>query len=318
MNIKEIAKLANVSVATVSRVINNSNSVKESTKIKVLKVISDHNYKPDAIAKSLRKKSTGIYSIIFSVNTDKIFEADYSQELVQGALSYFSKHELKLIVDTHGNQKNLINYYKSIIDSKIVDGFIILDLRENDPRIDFLNSENFPYIVIGRNSKNNFNYIDSDNESGAFTAIEHLYQKNCKNILHIAGNKNNPVVDKRIEGSLKASKLHNINMDILYSDFSEEKAFEIYLKNKEKYDGMFFESDKMAIKILNEIKKPEIPMIGFDNIMLSKYFDLTTINQNIFEIGYNAAKNLHKLSQGQKINSIIIPTDLIERGSTNL
>jgi DNA-binding LacI/PurR family transcriptional regulator len=319
MNIKEIAKKANVSVATVSRVLNNPEKVKNDTKEKVLNIIKKYNYRPDAIAKSMRKKKTGIFSIVFSVHTDRIFETSYSQQLLQGTMSYMSKKGLKLIVDTHA-QKDLLEYYGSMIDSKIVDGFILLDLQENDERIDFLNKQNFPYVVIGRNSKNNFNYIDSDNESGAFHAIEKFSKMGLKKILYLTGDKNNPVTEQRNKGVKNSARLNNVSIDMEYANFDEEKAIQIF-KNKVRdsdFEGIFCVSDKMAIAVMQEMRKMKkyYPIIGFDNIELANFFDLTTVDQNIFEIGFNAAKNVHELSQGNKVNSIIIPTKLIEREST--
>jgi len=319
MNIKEIAKKANVSVATVSRVLNNPEKVKNETKNRVLSVIKKYNYRPDAIAKSMRKKKTGIFSIVFSVHTDRIFETSYSQQLLQGTISYMSKKGLKLIVDTHA-QKDLIDYYGSVIDSKIVDGFILLDLKENDKRIDFLNKKNFPYVVIGRNSKNNFNYIDSDNTSGAFYAIEKFSEMGLRKILYLTGDKNNPVTEQRNEGVKNAARLNNIKIDMEYANFDEEKAVKIFKQKitKTDFEGIFCASDKMAIAIMQEMRRTKkyFPIIGFDNIELAKFFDLTTVDQNIFDIGFNAAKNVHELSQGNKINSIIIPTKLVGREST--
>lgn len=319
MNIKEIAKKANVSVATVSRVLNNPEKVKNNTKEKVLNIIKKYNYRPDAIAKSMRKKKTGIFSIVFSVHTDKIFETSYSQQLLQGTISYMQKNGLKLIVDTHA-QKDLIEYYGSVIDSKIVDGFILLDLQENDKRIDFLNDKKFPYVVVGRNSKNNFNYIDSDNTSGAFLAIEKFAKMGLKNILYLTGDKDNPVTEQRNEGVRNSARINNVSIDMEFANFDEDKAAKIFKDkiNNSNFDGVFCASDKMAISVMQEMRRMNkyYPIIGFDNIELANFFDLTTVDQNIFDIGYNAAYNVHKLSQGNNVNSIIIPTKLIEREST--
>lgn len=78
LKIKDIAEKANVSVATVSRVLNGSDKVSQETREKVMEVIEKYNYQPDKIATSLRRKKTGIYGIIFSVKGGKVLEDTYS------------------------------------------------------------------------------------------------------------------------------------------------------------------------------------------------------------------------------------------------
>lgn len=145
---------------------------------------------------------------------------------MKGVLNYLSKKGLKLIVDIH-ESSDIVEYYDSVIQSKIIDGFILLDLRKNDERIKFLNQKKFPFVVIGRNDENDFVYVDSDNVSGAYMAIKHLEELRCKRVLYISGNEGIPVSEQRLRGVESASNDLNVSVDVVYGDFDEEKTVEI-------------------------------------------------------------------------------------------
>ncbi len=99
---------------------------------------------------------------------------------MKGVLNYLSQKGLKLIVDIH-ESSDIVEYYNSVIQSKIIDGFILLDLRKKMMKeFNFLNQEKFPFVVIGRNDENDFIYVDSDNVSGSYMAIKHLKEIKCK------------------------------------------------------------------------------------------------------------------------------------------
>lgn len=320
LKIKDIAKMANVSVATVSRVLNNSDKVSLETKNKIIKIIQKYDYKPDRIATSLRSKKTGIYAVIFSVKGGKVLEDTYSTKFLKGVLNYFSSKGLKLIVDIHENG-NVAEYYSNTIKSKIVDGFILLDIRKNDERVDLLNKEKFPYVVIGRNDENNFVYIDSDNVAGAYMAIKHLKQIKCKKILYISGNMGIPVSEQRLAGVKSAQKDLGVEVDVEFGDFDEEKTVEILksiLKKGFEYDGIFCASDIMAYSAMKFLRglNIEVPIVGYDNIPLSEFVGLSTIDQNIIKIGYSAAQAVDNIANGKDTISMVVPSKLIKRQST--
>lgn len=317
MNIKDIASLAGVSVATVSRVINNSQKVREETKMKVLKVIKKYGYEPDYSAKSLRKRSSNLFGILM-LRTEMPKNDSYTNPFLNGILEYFFHNSLKLIVDSHSD-KHCIDQYKKLIRSNLVGGFFITDLEDDDERVEFFNSIKFPFVVIGRNNKNNFHFVDPDNELGGYLGIKHLKEVGCKNILYISGNLGPAVTYQRLNGVLKAKKDFDVNIDIIYGDFSRKSGYEIIKKaNFKNFDGIFCGSDLMAYGVydyMNE-KKYYLPLIGFDDLPSSKILKITSINQNIYKVGYNAAKMLHDLSLRKEVKSIIIPVEISKREST--
>lgn len=317
MKIKDIAELAGVSVATVSRVINNSEKVKEKTREKVLKIIEKYGYEPDYSAKSLRKRSSNLFGLLM-LRTKMVENESYTNPFLNGILEYFFHNELKLIVDSH-SEKRCVNQYKKLIKSNLVSGFFITDLEDNDERVEFLNSIKFPFVVIGRNNKNNFHFVDPDNELGGYLGIKHLKEIGCKNILFISGNLGPAVTYQRLNGVLNAKKDFNINVEIVYGDFSKKSGYEIVEKsNLMNYDGIFCSSDLMAYGVYDYMNEKNyfLPLIGFDDLPSSKILKISSINQNIYKVGYNSAKMIHEISMGKEVKNVIIPVDVSIREST--
>ncbi|GAB6188627.1 LacI family DNA-binding transcriptional regulator [Marinitoga arctica] len=317
MKIKDIANLAGVSVATVSRVINNSSKVKKETREKILEIIEKYGYEPDYSAKSLRQRSSNLFGILMLRNNIPEYNS-YTNPFLNGILEYFFHHELKLVVDSH-SEKHCINQYEKLIKSNLVSGFFITDLEDNDERVEFLNSINFPFVVIGRNNRNNFYFVDPDNELGGYLGIKHLNEIGCKNILYISGNLGPAVTYQRLNGVLNAKTDFNVNVDIVYGDFSKKSGYEIIKKiNIKNYDGIFCGSDLMAYGVFDYMTEKSyfLPLVGFDDLSSSKILKITSINQNIYQVGYNAAKMIHEISLGKKVKNIIIPVDISIREST--
>ncbi|MCD6449266.1 MAG: LacI family DNA-binding transcriptional regulator, partial [Thermotogaceae bacterium] len=237
---------------------------------------------------------------------------------LNGVLEYLFHNDLKLVLDSY-DKKTCLSHYKKLIKSNLVSGLIITDLKENDERIEYLNSIGFPYIVVGRNKKNNFIYIDPDNNQGGYLGIKHLYEIGCRKILYISGSKGPAVTEQRLSGVLKAKEELGVEVEIKYGDFSKESGYKIAKSVKlERYDGVFCASDLMAYGVFNYMKETGIekPLIGFDDLPLSTVLGISSINQNIFDVGFNAAKMLHKLISKEKASSMLMPVEVSAREST--
>lgn len=316
MTVKEIANLCGVSVATISRVFNDPEKVKPETRQKVLEIAQKYGYTPHAVAKSLRTKRTGVFALTVMSGVERVFEDSYASKFLKGAVKYFSKHGLKLIVDVF-TTGDVVEYYKNLVLSKLVDGFILMDLKDDDPRVELLNDMNFPFVCVGRNNKNNFIYVDTDNFSGGFQAGEHLKMIGCKNLLFVGGDPSLPFEKERYAGFESALKGEDVKIIKEYGYYDDEKVKKIVEEYVDKIDGIFCTSDVMAYASLRvcEKKRVSIPIVGFDNILLSEIAGLTTIDQNIELVGEKVAHKLHMLSLNKKVSSEIVKTRLILRGT---
>ncbi|MEN3043431.1 MAG: LacI family DNA-binding transcriptional regulator, partial [Fervidobacterium sp.] len=240
MTIKEIASLCGVSVATISRVFNEPQKVNPQTRQKVLEIAQKYGYTPHAVAKSLRTKRTGVFALTVMSGVERVFEDSYAAKFLKGAVKYFSKHKLKLIVDVF-TDGDVIDYYKNFVLSKLVDGFILMDLKDDDPRVELLNSMKFPFVCVGRNNKNNFVFVDSDNFFGGYQAGEHLKEIGCKSLLFVGGDPSLPFERERYAGFETGLKGMDENIVIFkeYAYYDDELVKRIVRKYIEKIDGIF-------------------------------------------------------------------------------
>lgn len=332
ISIKEIAKLANVSVATVSRVINNNGRFSEETRKKVQAVIDKYGYTTNMAAKSLRmSKSKTIGLVVPNINNEW-----FSQVVLVIEKFFFERSYSVFICNTSQDDDKEISYFKSL-DSKLVDGIICISGREDIPSSAI--KRNIPIVCIDRKPKDNSDafYVESDHYHGGYLATKELLDKGCKSILIVSRNKTLSVNKQRLEGYKQALKdydmpIHEELVLLLDKDSSNyegaKNAVRELLDKNIKFDGVFGTNDWRAygaLIALNErnIKVPEeVKIVGFDDITISRYCypPLSTIQQNTGALCEKASHLLLDLMEENHINNdvkhITIPVSLIQRETT--
>ncbi len=318
--IKDVAKKANVSVATVSRVLNRSGYVSEETRRLVEAAIRELDYIPNELARSLFKKQSKIIGVIVPHLSTYFFS-----ELIEAIEAYFLEEGYHLMVfnvneDLSQEQKvlNVFNQYN-------IDGLIVVT---HIPEIEnFLNLD-IPILSIDHKLNDDILAISSDNTEGGRLAAKHLIGNGCANLLHIRGPSVLLTVQERTKGfneivENKGVKLHALDLDFRKPDLEKIKRF---LAKHPEADGVFCDSDTIAVSTIRaayELGKtiPEdIQVIGFDNIEFSELFipSLTTIQQSISQLARAAYENMIALIVGEETakKEEILPVKLIEREST--
>lgn len=330
LSMKEIAKLSNVSVATVSRVINQNGRFSKETEKRVRAVIDKYGYKTNMVAKSLRMRQSKSIGIIVP-NIKNEFFATITLEIEN---YFFSEGYSVFICNTNGEEEKEQEYLKSL-DAKGVDGLIYIS-GEEDLSLSSLQRD-IPIVCIDRKPKleANIAIVESDNYSGGFLATEKLIHEGCKNILIIRGKRHLSTIHLRHKGYLAALEKYNlpirkeliIDLDHMSFEQSKEVMNRIIMKDKVQFDGVFALNDWVALGALfalkeNDIDIPtDVKLIGFDNISIAKYSHpgITTINQDKKKLGKEAAKSLlnfiNKKETKAKLD-IIIPVSLVERETT--
>ncbi|MGC9772788.1 LacI family DNA-binding transcriptional regulator [Fervidobacterium islandicum] len=316
MTVKEIANLCGVSVATVSRVFNEPEKVKPETRERVLEVAQKYGYMPHAIAKSLRTKKTGVYSLTVMSSVELVFEDSYVSKFLRGAVKYFSSKGLKLIIDVF-TKGDIVGYYRKLVSSKLVEGYILMDIKDDDVRVDLLNELGVPFVCVGRNNKNNFVYVDTDNYLGGRQAGEHLKELGCENILFIGGDPSLPFEKERLRGFVSGLEGFKGTLYKEYANYDQEIAQKIVERYLDKIDGIFCTSDVIAYAALRVCERNgvEIPIVGYDNILLSEIANITTVDQNIHLVGEKVAQKVHEMVSGEQVESEVINTQLVVRGT---
>lgn len=318
--IKDVAKLAHVSVATVSRVINKKGYVNESTKELVLDAINELQYVPNELARSLFKKQSRIIGIIVPHLTSYYFA-----ELLEIIEDITINYNYRLMVCNSQDNKERETKYLKVFQQYNIDGIILIS---NTTRIQDYKSLNIPIIAIDHKLTEDVPSVTSNNVLGGKLAAEKLISVGCKKLIHFRGPSVLMPVRDRTEGFksvLEKHKIYNFSFDLDFKNPSQEDIQNVINSNLD-CDGIFCDSDIIALNVLQCLKKagkrvPEdVQVIGFDNIELSRIFSpkLTTISQSTEKIGHYAVDSLMKLMNGEPIDKFHqqIDVTLIERETT--
>lgn len=299
--IRDVAKKANVSLMTVSRVVNKKGNTSKATTIKVLKAIKELNYRPNITARSLAAKKSNFITIIVPDISNPFFS-----EMVKGAEDFARENGYNIFLgDTEGKVKLEKEYIDAAI-NRMTDGIILVAPRLEDNLICKIN-DNTPLVIVDRFiNRNDILQVYIDNLKGVMSAVEYLINLNHEHIAFLSGPKD--VLDslQREKGYIMALKKHNIPINpklMLTGDFKFESgryAFEKFFSNYPKPTAIFASNDIMAFGLIQRahemnVKVPEdVSIVGFDDISLSSLVNppLTTVRHPMLEMGIKAVELL--------------------------
>lgn len=328
--IKDIAKLANVSYATVSRALNNKRGVKGETGRKIRKIAAELDYRPNAIARGLVKKQTHTIGLIIPDITNPFFP-EVARGIEDGARD--SGYSV-FLCNTNWEIKREI-LYLNLLAEKRVDGIIIAPISN---QVDFLEKTlrgKIPVVYVSnapRNTKNSFVVIDSIR--GGFLATRHLIESGYKSIGFIGAQEDLVNISERLEGYKLALKEYGMEIrqeQVRFGDFKRETGYRIIQRMIEIDDyprAVFAENDLLALGVIQGVKEmglsvPEdIAVVGFDDIPFAAFpeVQLTTISQPKYEMGKSAVEivlaKIEKRGPETPARRIVLEPELIIRRSS--
>lgn len=320
-SIRDVAKLANVSPATVSRVMNGTARVDEDKKQRVLAAIKETGFVPNEVARSLFKKSAKIIGLILPS-----IENPFFAQLVGAIERCADKYGYRLVLCNTGSVTEKEMAAMQMLMSMNADGIILT--TSNEELREFTENSSIPIIVTDRvfQGSNKLKYVHCDHYKGGRMATEHLIACGCKSIVCIKGQQEISSARDRYDGYRDVCKEHCIKeqtVDSVY-DFDEGmRVTEQLLEDFKDVDGIIACNDMVAIsvyKVLHKrgIKVPEqIQIIGFDDIALAKLMtpELTTIGQPVDDIGAKAAELIIFKDKEVK-QEYVFEARLVERETT--
>ncbi len=330
--IYDVAKKAGVSIATVSRVLNKKDNVSEETKQRVMDAIEELNYVPNMIASALMTKKMSTLSLLIPDVINPFFS-----EIARGVEDAANNYNYNVIVCNTDYDLKKEAVYLNLLKQKSVDGFIVASAIYNDKNVYDLIKQDYPLVLLGREidgiEKNTrTDVIVSNDICGGYQATKHLIELGHRKIDLILGPKEIKVNRDREKGYRKALRDHGIAVDKnrihngrFKIEFGCSKALEI-LRKKEQPTAIFAGNDIIAIGVLRAAKSlgydvpGDLSVVGYDNTILAEIADppLTTINQQMYKMGYMAAEMLIKRLKGDKkpAQRVIFETKLVVRKST--
>lgn len=315
--LSDVAKLANVSKMTVSRVINHPDQVTDELKDLVFKAMNELEYRPNVAAKALVNSRTHIIKVFILEEIDTT--EPYYMNLIMGIAKYLDKNYYTLQLVTTGS-----------FDIGPCDGYIITGMRDSD--FSWISKLKLPVVLFGEN-KYGFDFVDSDNAAGTRLATKHALDCGYKNIVFI-GIDINEAFEQSREIGYKSVVLENGNEPKIYRINNRSTAAENFISDNwqkfSKDDTAFIcASDRIALGVERGIinsggKLPEnFGVTGFDGVFLDQVssIKLTTVKQDIIGMGECCAELLldkikqqdMKLSTGR---SKLFDVKLIVRKST--
>jgi len=309
ITIKDVARLAEVSISTVSRVINDSKPVSPEVRKRVLKVIEETGYKPNDVARSLVTRRSYLIGVI--VNN---LAQSYVADIVRGIEEIGKMYGYDILLCSSYSSKETQEKYLQLLDRKQAEGLFLVGNKFDDEIIQLAKSLNKPCIYFTRDVHENMNYISIDCNAAIYEMTNYLITEGHKKIAYISDFEDRTTVEiDKITGYQKAIEDNELEYSKVYvvggSKYS--KAYELgksIAKNSGEFTAVVCSNDEIAIGILNsfidkKIKVPDdVSVVGFGNIREGTFVrpELTTIGEPYYDVGAVGMRMLIKMIKGDK------------------
>lgn len=341
VTVYDIAREANVSVATVSRVLNNTAPVKKETRERVTALIDKHQFQPNALARSLISKETGMIGFILPDITNPFFPeilSGFDQEARKMGYTCFLCDTVSSDEETE-RQYERESQYLRILMKKQVDGIVMiggrLDLSKPDTAMIREVEEaakRVPVLIINGNlPSTKIHRVAADQKLGAELAMQHLIDLGHRDIAVIGGFLHMSNTQQRLQGVRTAMRDNGLPVRkewMIHGGFSVNKGYQFaeqVLKSSDRPTAIVCMNDLVAIGALKAAHRAglavpaDLSIVGYDDIPFSSYSipELTTISLKANETGRLTAETIHKLITGKKVPRLhsVVP-ELIVRQTT--
>ncbi|KUP09056.1 LacI family transcriptional regulator [Bacillus coahuilensis m2-6] len=332
VTIKDVAKLANVAPSTVSRVIANNPRISDKTKQKVREAMDELGYHPNFIARSLANQSTKVIGLVLPSSGDVFFQNPFFPTVLRGLSEGAHEKNFALQITTGQTDEEILDGVVQMVQGRRVDGVILLYSRVNDQIVSYLLERDFPFVVIGKPFKHEdrITHVDNDNFSATKEATQHLIRLGHERIAFIGGDLELVVTLERLLGYEKALESIGVEINnsyIVHEPFLEEGGVEAVKKLMNLVSpptAMIVTDDLMALGVLkkyeHQYKVPrDISIVSFNNVLFGELSrpQLTSVDINIFELGYQASKALIDILEtpNQEARRISVPHTIVVRQS---
>lgn len=328
-SIKDVAKEAGVSIATVSRVLNDIDVVNEDTKKKVLDAIKKLGYRPNIVARSLKTQKTKTIGILVPDISSQFYP-----DIVRGAEDVSNIYDYNVILCNSDFDPDKEREYLRVLKEKMVDGVIYMSSSLNDDILDLINELDLKTVLVETKDENEtLPSVTIDNISAVMDGTKYLIEAGMKNFAFIGVEEDaKNAWGDRFTGFKKALKEANLSVDedLVYLESLKVKAGYMgakkFINSGKKFDAIVCASDEIAIGAINElreagIKVPEdVSVIGFNNNYTASIFypKITTISQPSYDMGSVAMRMLIKILNKKELEQAqyVLDYEIIKRNSS--
>ncbi|MFD6440573.1 catabolite control protein A [Peribacillus sp. NPDC060186] len=330
ITIYDVAREANVSMATVSRVVNGNPNVKPATRKKVSDVIDRLGYRPNAVARGLASKKTTTVGVIIP-DISSIFFA----ELARGIEDIATMYKYNIILSSSDENIDKEFHLLNTMLGKQVDGIVFMGGNISDEHVREFKNSPVPIVMAGSvEDSGQVPSVNIDYEAAAFDAVTFFAQKGHEHIAFVTGNLSALINEKKLVGYKRGLKEAGLSFDESYivdGDYTYDsgiESFDKFLEAEKKPTAFIVGADEMALGIVHaaQDKGYNVPedfeVISFDNTRLTLMVrpQITTIVQPLYDIGAVAMRLLTKLMNKEQVEEghekVILPHRIEERQST--
>jgi len=325
--IKDVARMAGVSVSTVSRVVNESGYVGTETRSKVVRAMQDLAFSPNGIARGLVSGKTGSIGLLIPDVANPFFS-----DVARGTEDAAIAQGFSVILCNSDWNVERERMYLDTLRGKWVEGVVVAGSRSSDEVL-FDAIGTLPFVMVDRRSRHHCSSVWMDNERGARVATQHLIDIGCRHLAHLTGPVDSPSSQARSAGFLQAVEaagLGRLSIDIQPCDFRFDGGYTAgldLLNRANRPDGIFAANDLMAIGVTQAAQSlrlsvpDDVAVIGYDNISMTKYVSpkISTIDQPGYQMGKAAFNMLYRQLQvtSQTPEEIQFEPALVLRESTD-
>lgn len=326
--IYDIAKKAGVSIATVSRVFNNSAKVSDKARKKVLAIADEMGYHPQAFAQGLASRKNNTVMIVVPVISNYFF-----MEVLGGVQDKLSEQNYELSIFNISPNKDLREQVEHVLKRRWAEGYLFVSIHLDEKSWSKLQKYNVPITLVDEHYEG-FDSVSVDNAQGAYRAAKSLFQNGYKRVAMLSALETSKPIRERILGYKKALEEFGVPFneklvvkgDTMNRDgFTERAGYEAMIKMltmDPHPEACFCASDIQAVGALKAMQDTgkQIPIIGYDDIELAEYMGLSTIRQPMRDMGFFATQNLiDRMNNPDKaVSQTIYTPELITRTSTQL
>jgi DNA-binding LacI/PurR family transcriptional regulator len=328
---QDIARIANVSQATVSRVLAGDEKVEPSIRDRVMEAIKRKNYKPDVRARSLRGAGTGLIGLVVNRPPGGLANDPFFACLISEIMDYLSGRPYHLCLEGVGQPGDQSAIYDEMLRTRRVDGVILVESEARDERIARLRKDNFPFVLLGNPlASDDVHSVDNDNVHAAEVATTHLLDGGFRRVGFLGTRRGVTVSEDRIAGYQRAVRGRQEDHLIWHADFGSDAArvaARKILSEPDRPDALVVLDDYMAMGVVLAARElglripGDLGMVAFNDSNLCDLLEggLSSVSLNIDAIVRAAGDALLAIVEGRPEEApvrTIVPCELRVRGSS--
>jgi LacI family transcriptional regulator len=328
LTIRDVAAMAKVSQGTVSKVLNDAPGVGAKTRSRVLKLIQDLDYHPDATARSLSARKTGSIGVVIPHTGSYSMSTAYWPILLTSITEGVAARSQNVLLSTARSEEDADSAYRSILRGRRVDGLIVGAEQFRPKQLAELLFKGFPFVLVGKNPVVQHWHVDVDNAGGARAMTRHLVQRGHRNIAMLAGPEDLVYVQERVEGFRAAMAESGLEPRVYHCPYDPASAARCVYEmmcEPPRVTALFTAAGDLTTFALATAREMQLAipcdlaLVAFDDHPFHEYLSppITAVSQPIHALGQAALEMLFVLMEGgePETRGHILPTQLVIRGS---